>query len=344
MDTDKKDNMAKYRRARKAFNETAITPSHIKQGKKELKEGTIKQYVDIISRLHRRNFSSNKDGDLDDVLTHIFSGKDIQPYHLKYIKTKCRYICYNLPKYMEDIYPNKNSLKVNLVPYVTLAGYMADHDEKLKILHNYLSNYIIDLNKAYEKKRDDNKVAEEDVGKIITDYSMDTLHDNANTFNDINDKLIYSLYTMLPPRRLEYTSVVIGTHTGTRIRDDTNYLIKKGGTPSYFVWNEYKTSKAYGRTLVDIPPELSKIIKEYMMKNKIKNGDKFLPLQRTNFIRLIKKVFNKIYDADISLRWLRISYATYINGLNISNNEKSKLALQCGHNSMQSSRYKKILD
>ena len=80
------------------------------------------------------------------------------------------------------------------------------------------------------------------------------------------------------------------------------------------------------------------------MKNKIKNGDKFLPLQRTNFIRLIKKVFNKIYDADISLRWLRISYATYINGLNISNNEKSKLALQCGHNSMQSSRYKKILD
>jgi len=343
MDTDKKDNMAKYRQARKVFNQVAITPSHIKQGKKELKEATIKQYVDIIARLHRRTFSPNKDGDLDDVLLHIFSGKDIQPYHLKYIKSKCRYICYNLPKYLEEIYPNKNSLKVNLVPYVTLAGYLADHEEKYKILHNYLSKYIIDLNKAYESKRDDNEVDADDVGKIITDYSMDTLLNNANKFNDITDKLIYSIYTMLPPRRLEYTSVIIGTHTGTRIRDDTNYLIKKGGSPSYFVWNDYKTSKAYGRVIVDIPPELSKIIKEYMMINKIKTGDKLLPLQRTNFIRLIKKIFNKIYDADISLRWLRISFATYINGLNTSNNVKTKLALEMGHSSAQSSRYKKIL-
>lgn len=342
--TDKKDNMAKYRQARKAFNLTAITPLHIKQGTKQLKEGTIKQYVDIITRLHRRNFSPNKDGDLDDVLTHIFSAKDIQPYHMKYIKSKCRYICYLLPNYLEEIYPNKNSLKVNLVPYVTLAGYMADHDDKYKILHNFLSKYIIDLNKAYETKRDDNEIAEEDVGKIITDYSMDTLLDNANKFDDITDKLIYSLYTMLPPRRLEYTSVVVGTHTGTRIRDDTNYLIKKGGKPAYFIWNEYKTSKAYGRILVDIPPELSKIIKEYLMTNKIKTGDKLLPLQRTNFIRLIKKIFNKIYDADISLRWIRVSFATYLNGQKISNNEKQRLALQCGHNSGQSSRYKKILD
>ena len=344
MDTDKKDNMAKYRQARKAFNETAITPSHIKHGKKELKENTIKQYVEIITRLHRRNFSCTKDGNLDDVLFHIFSGKQIQEYHLKYIKSKCRYICYNLPNYMEEVYPNKNSLKVNLVPYVTLAGYLSDHDDKYKILHNFLSKYIIDLNKIYEAKRDDNEIDPKDIGKIITDYSMDTLLNNANKFDNINEKLIYSLYTMIPPRRLEYTSVVVGNHSNTTIRDDTNYLIKKKGMPSYFIWNEYKTSKAYGRILVDIPPELAKIIKEYLMTNKIKVGDNLLQQSRTNFIRLIKKVFNKIYDADISLRWLRISFATYINGLNISNNEKTRLALQMGHSSAQSSRYKKILD
>ena len=344
MDIDKKENMKQYRRARKAFNECSVTPLHIKAGKKELKQSTIKQYVDIISRLHRKHLSTQKNEDLEDVLTHIFSGKDIEKYHLKYIKTKCKYICYNLPKYMEEIYDNKNSLKVNMVPYVKLAGYLADHDEKLKILHNFLSNYIIDLNKAYEKERDNNHVEAEDVGKIITDYSIETLRNNANKFNDITEKLIYALYTMIPPRRLEYTSVVVGTHTNTKIRNDTNYLIKKKNIPSYFVWNEYKTSKAYGRTIVDIPPELGGIIRDYLLQNKIKTGDKLLPLQRTNFIRLIKKVFNKIYDADISLRWLRISYSTYLNGLNISNNEKQRLALQCGHNSTQSSKYKKILE
>jgi hypothetical protein len=343
MDTDKKNNMAKYRQARKAFNQCSITPSHIKHGKKELKQNTIKQYVEIITRLHRRNFSCTKDGNLDDVLTHIFSGKEIQEYHLKYIKSKCRYICYNLPNYMEEIYPNKNSLKVNLVPYVTLAGYLSDHDDKYKILHNFLSKYIIDLNKAYENKRDDNEIDPKDIGKIITDYSIETLLNNANKFDNINEKLIYALYTMLPPRRLEYTSVVVGTHTGTKIKDDTNYLIKKGSTPKYLIWNDYKTSKAYGRIIVDIPPELAEIIKEYLIQKKIKTGDKFLPLQRTNFIRLIKKVFNQVYNADISLRWLRISYSTYLNGLNISNNEKARLALQMGHGSAQSSRYKKII-
>ena len=73
MDIDKKENMKQYRRARKAFNEVAITPLHIKAGTKQLKESTIKQYVDIITRLHRKNFSTQKNEDIEDVLTHIFS-------------------------------------------------------------------------------------------------------------------------------------------------------------------------------------------------------------------------------------------------------------------------------
>jgi len=60
-------------------------------------------------------------------------------------------------------------------------------------------------------------------------------------------------------------------------------------------------------------------------------------------MRYIAKVFKEVYKSNISVRWLRISYATYINKLDISNNEKNKLAIAMGHSLEQSGKYKKLL-
>jgi len=55
-------------------------------------------------------------------------------------------------------------------------------------------------------------------------------------------------------------------------------------------------------------------------------------------------VFKKVYDVDgITVRFLRMSYATYINSLNISNNQRNDIAIQMGHNLNQSLKYRKII-
>ena len=66
--------------------------------------------------------------------------------------------------------------------------------------------------------------------------------------------------------------------------------------------------------------------------------------KKANFVRIITNIFNKIYeDANITIRWVRISYATYLNSLNISNNEREKIAIKMGHGVVQSSKYRKVL-
>jgi len=56
------------------------------------------------------------------------------------------------------------------------------------------------------------------------------------------------------------------------------------------------------------------------------------------------RAYGEIYDIDnITNRWLRISFATHISSLNISNNEKNRLAMQMWHNFLQQTKYRKIL-
>jgi hypothetical protein len=60
-------------------------------------------------------------------------------------------------------------------------------------------------------------------------------------------------------------------------------------------------------------------------------------------MRYISRIFKDIYKSNMSVRWLRVSYATHINKLNISNNEKNKICIAMGHSIEESGRYKKVI-
>lgn len=94
----------------------------------------------------------------------------------------------------------------------------------------------------------------------------------------------------------------------------------------------------------EIPDELGKIIKKFIYKNKLKSGDKLLQYNDKYLSEIIGKIFNKVYYNRINLNWIRKSYATYINDMKISNNEKELLAEQMGHSLNQSMKYKKIIN
>jgi len=87
----------------------------------------------------------------------------------------------------------------------------------------------------------------------------------------------------------------------------------------------------------------AKKINEIAKKNNLKVGDNFLKYNENYMSSVIKNIFKKVYDADITLNYIRRSHATYINNLNISNNERNKLILEMGHSPNESLLYRKII-
>ena len=177
-----------------------------------LSDNTKQQYIKIILRLHKE-FSKKNNNDLEKVLNEIFSGEELTNDHYNIIKLKMTYVnTTSFVNIMENKYLNKTSLKVNLIPFTTLLGYLSENTN-FKKKYDFFNNYIVTLNNNYEKERDENYISEEDKKKIITDYSDDTLLENIEKLDNSFEKIIYGLYTMLPPRRLEYQNVYISSQS-----------------------------------------------------------------------------------------------------------------------------------
>jgi hypothetical protein len=332
--------MREYRQRKKQEKEKQVSTTEIK-----ISENTREQYIKIITRNHII-FATQANVDLGDILERLFT--DTATMHntdIDKIKRYLQYVNLSFPKHMREKYPNENSLKVYLTAYTKMLSILSTIDDSFKKKHEFYSKYIMDLHQKYEFERDNNEVSDEDANKIIRDFSTETIMSHLEKLGSNEEKLIFGLYTLLPPRRLEYCGVVLITQgVKYKMRNDTNYLIMKKKQPDRFVWNNYKTSNTFGRVEVQVPAELKSLLLTYIKENKLKTQQAILNYKKANFVRIVTNIFNKVYeDANITVRWIRISYATYLNNLNISNNERQKIAIQMGHGVVQSSKYRKVL-
>lgn len=308
-----------------------------------MKEKTIQQYTKVIIRVHPIFVKTKKIDELRDVISKVFNDNindsDIiyLKKHLKYLKQPNKFI-----DKIKEIYTNVSTQKGYIVPFVVLCRILKDDKMFLKA-HEYLSQQAMALNEAYEAIRDDNVVSEEDAAKIITDYDKDALLANVDKLDKPLHKLLYSLYVFTPPRRNEYQNIFIVNYK-SKLDKDKNYILLNKKYPEHFVFNNYKTADKYGSQKIDIPPELAKIIYNYIKENKLKSGDKLITLSVNNYIQNIKKAFKIVYGIDgITTRWLRISYATYIDNVKMSNNDKNKIVENMAHSAQQSSKYRKLI-
>jgi len=95
---------------------------------KPLSDGTKEQYIKIITRITNLN-SVKIYRDLPEILDYVFTGKELQKYHYRYFKVKMQYTTHindRFYDYMKQQYPNKITLKVYLIPYVVLFGYLSN--------------------------------------------------------------------------------------------------------------------------------------------------------------------------------------------------------------------------
>jgi len=308
-----------------------------------MKQKTIQQYTNVIIRVHPIFVKTNKLDELRDVIGKIFND-NINDNYVLYLKKNLKYL--KQPnKFLDkikEIYNNVSTQKGYIVPFVVLCRILKADKMFLKA-HEYLSKQAMVLNEAYEAVRDDNAVSDEDAAKIITDYDKDALLKNVDKLDKPLHKLLYALYVFTPPRRNEYQNIYIVNYK-TKLDKDKNYILLNKKYPEHFVFNNYKTVDKYGSQKLNISPELAKIIYNYIKENKLKSGDKLITLSMNNYIQNIKKAFKIVYGIDgITTRWLRISYATYIDNIKMSNTDKNKIVENMAHSAQQSSKYRKLI-
>jgi hypothetical protein len=102
--------------------------------------------------------------------------------------------------------------------------------------------------------------------------------------------------------------------------NDINYLMLSN--PKQFVFNDYKTNNTYGKQVFKSTDDLDMVLKQYITAKKLRNGDFLIsllrdkkePIAESNFSAKVKEVFNKVYGIPISMRFVRMSWATDVLG------------------------------
>lgn len=326
-----------------------IIPS-FKTRKDVLELSTINDYIKKANIIHKifknKGLSQEVKRELNKLLN---DNKNIDE---KLILDEMDYINDDIDKsinILRDHYKNDNTFKtyINILVVIT-SHFKSIHNEiyqKLTKIANFINDVI-------QTKRGTNILDDKDNGKII-DLNNDVILSNIQKLNDIEDRLIYGLYTLQPARRLDYRNMKITLETNDNNLNDINYL-KLSSIPYQFVFNDYKTFKAYGKQIIDVDDDLMKIINLYIDMKGLKNDDYLFSLSRNKkeiydkgaFSNKISKIFKKIYKVPISVRFLRMSWSIYINSdfKRYDFNERKKLIRSMAHSIEESQKYFKDID
>lgn len=164
------------------------------------------------------------------------------------------------------------------------------------------------------------------------------------------ESVIVSLYSMVPPRRLDYANFVWideYDHDDFDEDDDTNYCVFTG-KKMYFIFNSFKTVATEGVLSYDAPKSLMKIILGYVNKNKIKSGKLLLGIsQETNLSTKIKSIFEKYSEGSgFSCQLLRHMFCSYvyINNPKFGFDKWEKISQLMSHSHRTHMLYSKHMD
>lgn len=262
---------------------------------RHLSEGTIKLYI--------RNLEKLNDGQL---------------ISFKFLN--------NIDKIIEKISKYKDNTKKSvLISIVSLLGCCPDDKKLVKLRKKYYDLMINKSNEIKENETDEptdeqkaNWISWEDVKSKFQELKseVDKFKDNKRLSDNESDILLMyfllSLYIYNPPRRnKDYQFMNVVKKYNDTMDDDINYL---SYDDDKFIFNNYKTSKKYGKQTIDIKPEQKECINLYLkfhpkILGKIsKNTNTPLlvidghPLVQVNSMT---KILNKIFGKRISSSALR---------------------------------------
>lgn len=250
----------------------------LKENRSHLSESSVNTYASTLKNLFYKVFP-NSTFDIKlfnkskEILKYL---EDVSPNKRKSILSSL-FVLTKDPVYQKSMVQDINNYEENIkmeVKTPTQENYWIEKDE-LDSIYNQIKNKAVYLFKKKELTKED--------------------------LNEIQNYIILSLYTLIPPRRsLDFTEMKI-----KNISPDDNHIDK-----NKFVFTKYKTAKFNGTQYEDIPKDLMSILKKWIKINPTdyllfdSNKNKLTPSKLTRRI-------NKIFGKNISTSALRHLYISH---------------------------------
>ena len=105
---------------------------------------------------------------------------------------------------IKKAYPNNNTLKTYLLPFIHITSRLKPYQKSYQIISRILQI----TKKIYNDDRDKNEIKVNQIASYI-DYDPIALNTKLNEITNLNDKFLFAIYTLLIPRRLEWSNVRI---------------------------------------------------------------------------------------------------------------------------------------
>ncbi len=156
------------------------------------------------------------------------------------------------------------------------------------------------------------------------------------------ERLLISLYTMIPPARADYTPMKIVSRKPTKMEDGYNYLVMRPKT-AHFLFHAFKNHKTIGDRYVAVPKKLFAIIQKY-----VQPGQAYLlehagtPWTEAQLGDGVRKIFQRYLDMNTGISMIRHAYATNIHAGEKSMKENEKIAHSMMHSPDMSQAYRFI--
>lgn len=255
---------------------------------------TIDVYNNILRRLAEQGFT-------DDILQH--NQKEVVDWVYEYgSPTKNMASCCNL--FSAILYGLKKYPDANVEPYKQAVQKCKEYKEE----------------RANSQKLSPNK-------DFITWDEVIALEKKVKSL-PMSLRLLYGLYTYIPPIRADYTPMII------KYRDDNdivnNYMVIRKKN-CVIVLNHYKTAGKYGRVVFQMPEKLSTLVKEYLKESDKKAGDLLLDFGESNLSLKVTNMFRELTGKGIGISLLRHAYITKYLSVPRSIKEKNILSNQMLH-------------
>ena len=218
-------------------------------------------------------------------------------------------------EYIEEKYKNLNTKRTyysHIVAYLRERDTSAEGKEAIDYYRGLMYNYIDEVKHEIDK----NEKNEDDNSKMFNWNDLVVLKKN-RPLNPL-DNAVYALYTQLPPRRNEYSSMkIINYKSPKQISDlkEGNWLVmtREGKNIKDIVLNDYKTFKTYGRYKPpSIPKPLKDALRKYIETHSLKAGDELFKGYDTSdsWTKLVQSVFKQVTGNSCGVSCLRKSYVS----------------------------------
>ena len=237
----------------------------------------------------------------------------------------------------------KNYISAILVALSTDLEKYQDFYESYFNLHKKLADDISaeQMTQIKNEKQAKNWVSMAELTDIVDSLHADIISKNLYQLahwdkqqTDLFQKyLVGSLYTKLPPVRLDYANMkIISKKEYDKLKDKKdNYLVIDNMKKKQFVFNDYKTFSKYGSKIIIVPDEINAILNVWLFHNKtgfllLDNNNKLM--SRVTLSRYLNKIFSPT-GKQISVTMLRHIFLS--NEFPAQYAKMASLADQMGH-------------